>query len=185
MKHPFENLSASSVRRIYWVFFVLTGVVTLLMGEFGKYHPDGVSDPAEVRTCPTTRLEFVNSAAAWETEVAQLGVNGAAALRRQTYLDYLFLCCYSTLLVAAVIGVTRAVTHPGVRLFARWLAWGQWLAAVLDGIENYGLLHNVSGTPSDIWAMISCYCATLKFALIVVGTLYVLFQLAQSWRDEA
>ena len=185
MKHPFEHLSAASIRRVYWIFLGLTGVVTLLMGEFGKFHPDAASDPNEIRTVPTTRMEFFKTTAEWETTLAAIGKNGTAALQRQTYLDYLFLCTYSTLLAAAVIGVTRGVKHTGVIMFARWLAWGQWLSGVLDGVENYGLLHNAAGPISEGWAVTSSYCAMLKFALIIVGTLYVFVQLAQSWRDEA
>jgi len=185
MKHPFENLPAGTLRRVYWVFLALTGVVTLLMGEFGKFHPDGAPDPKEIRTVPTTRMEFFTTTAEWESTLQSIGQNGKTAFLRQTYLDYLYLCTYSTLLAAAVIGVTRAVKHRGVIVFARWLAWGQWVAGLLDGIENYGMLHNAAGPISETWAMISCVCASLKFGLIIVGTLYVFAQFAQAWRDEA
>lgn len=185
MKHPFESLPAATLRRVYGLFFVLTLGVTLLLGALNQYHPEGAAPTDPPRTVPIIQLEFLRTAAQWEQAVAPLGAPGVAALRQTTYADFLYLFCYSTLLAAGVIGVTRAVKSHRVRLFARWLAWGQWLAGLLDGIENYGILHNAAGSPSDLWALTSAYCATVKFALVIVGTLYVLVMLAQSWRDEA
>jgi hypothetical protein len=57
------------------------------------------------------------------------------------------------------------------------LGWGQWLAALLDAIENLGLiliLFNGAGQP---WPAVARLCAQLKFALLILGLFYALYGL--------
>jgi hypothetical protein len=63
------------------------------------------------------------------------------------------------------------------------LAWGQWLASLLDAAEDVGLYNMLSKrftspwTGYD-WAAVTWWCAALKFALVSLGGLYILAAIA-------
>jgi hypothetical protein len=57
-------------------------------------------------------------------------------------LDFLYLCLYSTTIAFACLwaaGVFRA-RRGKLAAAGAWLAWWQWLAALLDAAENTALL---------------------------------------------
>lgn len=66
-----------------------------------------------------------------------------------------------------------------MRTLGEVLAWGQWLAALLDAVENVGLLRMIDGARLAKWPALARWCAIPKFALIVIGTLYVLIRIGQ------
>ena len=55
-----------------------------------------------------------------------------------------------------------------------FLAWGQWLAALLDAIENGALLTMLLDVPAQPWPVVAWWCAIAKFALVLLGLLFVL-----------
>jgi hypothetical protein len=57
------------------------------------------------------------------------------------------------------------------------LAWGLWLAAIFDAVENYALITMMFNGVSDPYPAISAFCATCKFSLILLGLLYALVSL--------
>ncbi len=64
--------------------------------------------------------------------------------------DYLFMLLYSTTIALACLWGGRALQArdiPGYRI-GIFLAWGLWLAAVLDGIENIALSLSLLNTPA-------------------------------------
>jgi hypothetical protein len=52
------------------------------------------------------------------------------------------------------------------------LAWGQWLAASFDVVENVALLNVLLGTASRAWPALAFACAAIKFTLIGLAVLY-------------
>jgi hypothetical protein len=109
-------------------------------------------------------------------------------------IDFYFLVFYSTTLaLGCVIAADRfyligsatgsAPSEPGQdsRPLSPWtrlgnlgilLAWGQWVAALLDVCENEALLRMLRHEPTRLNTAISWICADLKFALIGLGILY-------------
>lgn len=185
MQHPFEKLTAPRLRRVYWAFFALTAITGAITGSLNKYHPDGAPPGAPVAEVPTVTFEFAGTLERWNALAATAGHAGMEALRVQTYVDYSFLVCYSTLIAAGVIGVTLGTRSRALLVTARYLAWGQWLAGLLDAIENYGMLRNMAGPVSGTWLAVSYWCAAVKFAFVIFGTLYILCFLARPWRGDA
>jgi hypothetical protein len=91
-------------------------------------------------------------------------------------LDFLFMVVYSTSIAMACLwaasvlgGVGGGLTGLGV-----WLAWGQWGAALLDAMENVALFVVLVGPVSSPWPQVAWGCATVKFALILMGLFYVM-----------
>jgi hypothetical protein len=94
------------------------------------------------------------------------------------WVDFLYMVAYSTALSLACIWSTKLL--PGFD--ARWLgagmvlAWGQWVAAIFDAIENLCLFPFLYGTATDgvPLALVAAVSAGLKFGLIGLGILYFL-----------
>lgn len=88
-------------------------------------------------------------------------------------VDLPFIVAYSTGLgVACAIG---ADGQPARRWFlvGAALAWGQWFAGLLDLSENGALAAMLSGAVEQPWPLAAKIFASLKFALILSGLLYV------------
>lgn len=90
------------------------------------------------------------------------------------HLDFLFLVVYSTTVALACILASGMFRTP-----ARWestvgvaLAWGQWLAALLDAVENVALLKMLRGPVTEPWPWIARWSAIPKFILIGAGVAY-------------
>ena len=91
-------------------------------------------------------------------------------------LDYLFLLVYST---AIALSCFRAAAwwkprRPGLATIGAWLGWGQWLAALLDAVENYALIQLLLGHRAAIWPRLAWACAAVKFAFVLAGIAYAL-----------
>jgi hypothetical protein len=89
-------------------------------------------------------------------------------------LDFLFLALYSTTIGLACVGVARSL-YPRHRTLASagWpLAWAQWLAALLDIVENTALLAMLVDAPAAPWPAVAWWCAVPKFAIVFLGLAY-------------
>lgn len=105
-------------------------------------------------------------------------------------LDFLFMLTYSSTIALACIWASRSARMPLVLIRTGvLLAWGQWLAAVFDAIENSALLTMLMRAPIAPWPEVATSFALAKFALISLGLTYamgglILF-LIRSWRRSA
>jgi hypothetical protein len=92
--------------------------------------------------------------------------------------DFLYMPIYSTTIALACVWAT-GIRAGGTARSGAWrpiglaLAWGLWLAALFDAIENLALIGNLFGTPIDPYPQIAAICAALKFGLLIMGLLYV------------
>ncbi|MFA5079821.1 MAG: hypothetical protein WC541_10105 [Dehalococcoidia bacterium] len=91
--------------------------------------------------------------------------------------DYLYMPVYSTTIALACVMGADVIARTGWKNLGLLLAWGLWLAAVLDAIENYALITMMYGSPADPYPQIAAYCASIKFGLIILGLLYALISL--------
>jgi hypothetical protein len=89
-------------------------------------------------------------------------------------LDYLFLVVYG-----AAIGLACGLVARGLASFSTTfsnigllLAWGQIVAALLDGVENYALIQVLLGSGYYLWPVLARLCAVPKFAIVFAGLLY-------------
>jgi hypothetical protein len=95
-------------------------------------------------------------------------------------LDFLFLAVYSTTLSLGCLWARRVIVERGwpLAFLGVPLAWGQWLAAACDAIENVALAALLFGGPASPWPQAAWACAAVKFALIFLGLVYVFYGLA-------
>jgi hypothetical protein len=92
-------------------------------------------------------------------------------------LDYLFLCTYSTFFALACYSAGEAARAVGSRMasLSGPLAWAQWIAAGFDAVENMALLFLLLGETSQFWPALASWCASVKFALIGAGLIFIIW----------
>ena len=171
MSHPFEQLKPASHRAIFIPLLTLTILIFLAMNAIGAplnnpVAPSGIVS-FEFAFTPTRALQILNS---W-SDAVQLR---AAFIQG---LDFLFPLVYSATIGLGCImtaNVLRAVKRPLV-WFGAPLAWGLWLAAVCDYIENISLVILLFDRVASPFPEIAGACAAIKFSLILIGTVYALF----------
>jgi hypothetical protein len=89
--------------------------------------------------------------------------------------DYLWMPFYSTTIALGLVWVAAALNLKGtLSTTLNLLAWGQWLAALLDALENAALLIMLFGQPAVPWPAIAYWSAVIKFTLVTLGILIVL-----------
>lgn len=91
-------------------------------------------------------------------------------------LDYLYMVVYAVAisLPCLALAATFRLRRPLLGVIGLALGWGQGLAAALDAVENYALLRLMLGATDIVWARVAWWAAAIKFALVILGILYVL-----------
>ena len=89
---------------------------------------------------------------------------------------------YSTTIALACVWAATIIRSGVWKSIGRALAWGLWLAAIFDAIENLALIGNLFGSPIDPLPALAAMCAALKFGLILSGLLYVILAVVQRLR---
>jgi hypothetical protein len=89
-------------------------------------------------------------------------------------IDYLFMPVYATALALGIL--LAAGRHQGwVLTLGAWLGWGAYAAALFDAVENYALARML--LMNEVWSPypeIAAFCASVKFALLLLGLFYAL-----------
>ncbi|MBC7228599.1 MAG: hypothetical protein H5T61_15430 [Thermoflexales bacterium] len=90
-------------------------------------------------------------------------------------LDYLFMAAYACALGLGCVLVARRLGRWGGGLAALGVmfSWGQWLAALLDAVENYALIRLLLGSERALWPALAWGCALPKFLLVGLGVLFI------------
>jgi hypothetical protein len=60
----------------------------------------------------------------------------------------------------------------GLATFGVVLAWQQWLAGMLDAMENVALVMMLNGHVSWFWPAAAWHCALPKFGFVYAGLAY-------------
>ncbi|MEZ4587824.1 MAG: hypothetical protein R2909_15670 [Gemmatimonadales bacterium] len=99
-------------------------------------------------------------------------------------LDFLFLLLYPTAISLAVAMVTERLILPAPRLahWGRTISLALPAAAVLDAVENAALWRMLQLGATDGWARTAAVAASIKFALVAVGLLFLPIGLALARR---
>ena len=97
-------------------------------------------------------------------------------------LDFLFLVIYSTLLSLGCIYAASFFQQETWFILGIVLAWGQWIAAFFDVIENISLVAILFGSQISAIALISRFSAFIKFLLILLGLVYIVLGLFKKER---
>ncbi len=165
---PYASLSASRRRRLMWIFIGLALLMTFLSTN--------VNQPLRTAAAPQGILSYEF---AGNLPAAQAIVNSwdAPAKLRAAFglgIDFLYPVVYGLAISLAVVAASGAFTGRLAQL-GDWLAWGVWLAAALDYVENVALWQLLQGSGNALLPQIAWWCAAFKFLLLGLAILYALW----------
>lgn len=162
MTHPLAALAPEKRIRVFVLLLFATLALTLVFRFIGPDKPNIVDFELAGSV-----LNAQNILQAWnETDRIRAGFSLG--------IDFLYMPLYSTTIALACVLAASVLANKGWRLSGMLLAWGLWLAALSDAIENLALIIILLGNNVAPWPQLARLCATLKFGLILAGLLYVI-----------
>lgn len=167
MTHPFKTMSKTTRARLFWTVLILNFVTQAALVYTGRYLQTDAA-PAGI-----VSYEFAGDAATANAIIASWEENRGHAWAN-LLIDFPFMVFYSCSIAIACIWAGEVLEARRWRIhgLSVILAWLQWGAALLDAIENAGLIAFMSGGAQDPWPMVVWACAAIKFALVGLGLLY-------------
>lgn len=172
MRHPLQNIR----HRRKEIFFILLGLTILLMVLMNF-----VGAPLTTTEVPLGIISYELAGSVSGAEAILASWDQDAQLRAAFSLgvDYLFLVVYSTTIALACIWSGEVLKKNGWPLASASapLAWGQWLAALLDAVENMALVIILFGMLAPPWPELAKWCAIIKFSMIFLGMVYAFYGL--------
>ncbi len=88
--------------------------------------------------------------------------------------DYLFMLMYSLLLYALVKYISSQYTNVSLAKIGKFIAVLMLVSGILDAVENYALIQLYLGDLDKIFSTIAYYSAMFKFAIIIIGIIYII-----------
>jgi hypothetical protein len=169
LRHPFSSLSASGQKRAFILFFVLTIVVMAGLQVTGDHLRTDIAPQGIIS------FEFAGELALAQRMVESWGQKGQVYAGLNLGLDFLFLVVYACAIALGCVLVARGLSQRFEALsnMGIIISWAQFLAALLDCVENYGLIQILVGVQNEVWPVVAKWCARPKFLIVGVGLFYV------------
>ena len=167
MRHPLDFLPSTSRKPLFFTFLALTLILFAVFRVLDaplrtSFAPNGIVS-YELAGNIKPAAEILGS---WDARAQLFAAFGLG-------LDYLFMPTYA---LALSLGILLAAgRHPGA--FAKIgtpLGWGALTAALFDAVENFSLWQFMLGDFQALWPRLAAICATVKFALLLMGLAYAL-----------
>jgi len=155
---------------------LLTVILFLVLGYFDKplvteIAPHGIVS-FELAKDINTSISIISS---WDNSAK---INAGISLG----IDFLFLFFYGCFFALACFSVAKKFKE-NMKWFYKLgisLAFLQIAATIFDAIENIALIKLLLGSNNDIHSSIAYYFASVKFAIIAIGIIYIVIGLITS-----
>ena len=167
VKPPFDQVNPTTRKRWMWIFIILALLMSYIMTNIGT--------PLKTDAAPGGILsyEFAGSVANAQAMInswdAQAKIHAGLSLG----LDFLYPFIYAMAISLAVV-MASGRFNGWLQNLGSLLAWGVWVAAILDYVENVGLIMLLLGSTNELWATAAYWCAAVKFLIIILAILYAL-----------
>lgn len=172
MKHPYESLSPLLLRRLYWTSLGLTlAIAAVLQGLVAEFTGNTPGQPAAYTII---HLEFAGTMERAQAIMSSWGPENCERIIMQTYVDYVFLLTYPQAIALGILAVLRNSRNRRLLIGGRLLAWLQWLAGLLDAVENAALIALLKGNTAAWLAPLAWWSAVPKFAIVLAGIMFVI-----------
>jgi hypothetical protein len=165
MNHPLAFISSNTRKPAFfvllgWTLFFLAISQIINSPLVNSAAPSGIIS-FELAHTPARVQAMI---ASWDARLQLFAAFGLG-------FDYLFMPSYAfTIALACLLVADR--NKGWFIILGAWLGWGLFLAALLDAVENIGLWNSLIGNVNATWPEVSFWCATFKFALILMGIAY-------------
>jgi hypothetical protein len=162
LAHPLNAIPAAKRVRVFVPLMIVTLLITFLFRFIGPAQPSIVD--FELAGSVPQAQSIID---AWnETDRIRAGFSLG--------FDYLYMPVYSTTIALACILAAGVLQRKAWHTIGLLLAWGLWLAAIFDAIENLALFTELLGNNIAPYPQIAQICALIKFGLILLGLSYVI-----------
>jgi hypothetical protein len=170
MRHPFQILSQQRIIRYFIPLLLLNLALMATLNILDK--------PLKTPTAPNgiVSFELAGDVATSQSILQSWDDHARGFAAFGLGLDYLFMVVYSNAIAMGCIWTMSLLIREKLiwHRIGMLLTWGQWLAALLDGVENAALLKLLFAGPTSPWPKVASTCATMKFAIILAGLIYIL-----------
>jgi hypothetical protein len=165
MWHPFDYVPRSWRIPALVILFALTVFVGYITNQ-------------KLEVFPINALELAPN-----VEAAQVIINEWRKVDRNLdaahllqYRDNFFILCYSTFLALGcfIVADRLYASEATANFHGKLFAWLMWVAGALDYVENHAINKMLAGPVVDPWPTVSSISASIKFALIGTGSVYIL-----------
>jgi hypothetical protein len=166
---PFDNFSKAARIRLIVITFVMSAILLIVLRTLDaplrtEAAPKGIVSFELAKDYEASR----HILSSWDAEAK---VYAALSLG----LDYLFLIVYALFISLACIRVAEALNSDYLFFFilARVLAWSQFLAAVLDALENMALIQLLLNSSRSWLPVLARWGAMVKFGIVGAGLIFI------------
>jgi hypothetical protein len=168
MQHPLEFIPQNLRKPLFYFFLFLT---LLIFGLFRM-----LDQPLRTSAAPNgiVSFELAGDIQTSEAMIDSWDPNARLFAAFGLGLDYLFMPAYALALSLGLLFAGSGKT-AWYRTFTHWLGWAAIAAAFLDAIENYALWRLLAGGTDSSFPQIAAACASVKFALLLLGLIVSLF----------
>jgi hypothetical protein len=169
----------TALSRKQWLI-VLGALIVAFYVAFGVIErslPDG--------TPGVIQYEFVGSEDRAAEMLAEWGDAGQDDIRLSLWIDYGFMLVYGAFFTLAGLATRDFAKERGKQALAsagRWAPWCAVGAALFDAAENANLLLILGGHGGSVSPPLATACASVKFVLIAIAIVYVLWGLVARFR---
>jgi len=165
--NPFVSLPIAWQKRF---MVVLAGLAIMLLIVLQV-----IDVPLRTAVAPSgiVSFELAGDAATAQTMVASWDETARIHAGISLGIDYLFMASYAGAISLCCALVARSLKPGWLASIGMALAWGQWLAAALDALENVALIRILLGARGAFWPLLARWCAIPKFALVVCGLSFI------------
>ena len=165
MNHPLAFIPHGTRKRVFFPLLVWT-IVLMVISQVINAPLRTPAAPASIVSFELARTPANTQAliASWDARLQLFAALGLG-------FDYLFMPSYA-FVIALACRLAAGRYKSWFASLGAWMGWGLFLAAIFDAIENIGLWHSLLGPVGVLWPAVSFWCATFKFALILLGIAY-------------
>ena len=166
---PFEKHSNSARKRAIVVALAFSAILLVAMRTLDA--------PLRTRVAPRgiVSFELAKNYAASRQILDSWNARAKTHAALSLGLDYLFLIVYALFISLACVQVSKALQRrtPLLAGPGAVLAWAQFLAAILDAIENLALIHLLLNSSRRWLPCLARWCAIVKFSIVGAGLIYI------------
>jgi len=165
---PFAWLAEAIQKKAFVILFFLTSTTMAVLAILDQ------SLITESVPLGIVSFEFAGNLSSAQSMVTSWGPEAKIYAALSLGIDYLFMVLYAASISLGCSLAARAVNTSFLSKAGILLAWAQFLAVILDGIENYALIKLLLGSENALWPAMSFWCALPKFIIVLSGLTWII-----------
>ncbi len=169
-KHPYEWLSEKAQKKVFTGFLIVSILLFLCFQV--------IDAPLQTDEAPMgiVSLQLAGSLSEARIIIDSWDDEGLFNAGISLGIDYLFMLAYGVSVGLGCVFIGRKLSNKKKFMSAAGytLSWGLIAAVAADVLENYALILTVSGADTEMWPVLSYWCASVKFLILALAFIYII-----------